>query len=191
MGRLASEIEGNAQTMHQSISLITTIAAAFGLALVLGFVAARLKMPALVGYLAAGIMIGPGTPGFVADVDIAGQLAEIGVMLLMFGIGLHFSLQELLSVRKIALPGAIVQVPIATALGVGVATWWGWPLAGAIVFDIRFLMVPGESSSASQRSTSFSTCLGFRLWAFMCRNPISCSWSAMRSRMCSRSACVP
>jgi CPA2 family monovalent cation:H+ antiporter-2 len=122
--------------MHQSISLITTIAAAFGLALVLGFVAARLKMPALVGYLAAGIIIGPGTPGFVADVEIAGQLAEIGVMLLMFGIGLHFSLQELLSVRKIALPGAIVQIPIATALGFGVATWWDWPLAGAIVFGL-------------------------------------------------------
>ena len=124
------------RTMHQSISLITTIAASFGLALVLGFVAARLKMPALVGYLAAGIIIGPGTPGFVADIEIAGQLAEIGVMLLMFGIGLHFSLQELLSVRKIALPGAIVQIPIATALGVGVATWWDWPLAGAIVFGL-------------------------------------------------------
>ena len=122
--------------MHQSISLITTIAAAFGLALVLGFAAARLKMPALVGYLAAGIIIGPGTPGFVADIEIAGQLAEIGVMLLMFGIGLHFSLRELLSVRKIALPGAMVQIPIATALGVGVATWWDWPLAGAIVFGL-------------------------------------------------------
>ena len=127
---------GSSRTMHQSISLITTIAAAFGLALVLGFVAARLKMPALVGYLAAGIIIGPSTPGFVADIEIAGQLAEIGVMLLMFGIGLHFSLQELLSVRKIALPGAIVQIPIATALGVGVATWWDWPLAGAIVFGL-------------------------------------------------------
>jgi len=122
--------------MHQSISLISTIAAAFGLALVLGFAAARLKMPALVGYLAAGIIIGPGTPGFVADLEIAGQLAEIGVMLLMFGIGLHFSLRELLSVRKIALPGAMVQIPIATALGVGVATWWDWPLAGAIVFGL-------------------------------------------------------
>lgn len=122
--------------MHQSISLITTIAAAFGLALALGFVAARLRMPALVGYLAAGIIIGPATPGFVADIDIAGQLAEIGVMLLMFGIGLHFSLQELLSVRKIALPGAIVQIAIATGLGVGVASWWGWPLAGAIVFGL-------------------------------------------------------
>jgi CPA2 family monovalent cation:H+ antiporter-2 len=103
---------------------------------VLGFAAARVKLPALVGYLAAGILIGPGTPGFVADIDIAGQLAEIGVMLLMFGIGLHFSLKELLSVRRIALPGAIVQIAIATALGAGVARWWGWPLAGAIVFGL-------------------------------------------------------
>ena len=110
--------------MDHAMPLITTIAAAFGLALVLGFVAARLKMPALVGYLAAGIVIGPGTPGFVADVGIARQLADIGVMLLMFGIGLHFSLQELLSVRRIALPGAIVQIAIATALGAGVAMWW-------------------------------------------------------------------
>ena len=122
--------------MLHTAPLITTIAAAFGLALVLGFVALRLKMPALVGYLAAGIIIGPGTPGFVADMDIARQLADIGVMLLMFGIGLHFSLRELLSVRKIALPGAIVQIAIATVVGVSVATWWGWSLAGAIVFGL-------------------------------------------------------
>jgi CPA2 family monovalent cation:H+ antiporter-2 len=122
--------------MHESVSLITTIAAAFGLALVLGFLAMRLKLPAVVGYLLAGIMIGPGTPGFVANVEIAGQLAEIGVMLLMFGIGLHFSLQELLSVRKIAIPGAIVQIAIATALGAAVAMWWGWSSGGAIVFGL-------------------------------------------------------
>jgi CPA2 family monovalent cation:H+ antiporter-2 len=122
--------------MHQSITLITTLAAALGLALILGFVAARLKMPALVGYLAAGIIIGPGTPGFVADIEIAGQLAEIGIMLLMFGIGLRFSLQELLSVRRIALPGAMVQIPIATAFGAGAATWWNWPLAAAFVFGL-------------------------------------------------------
>ncbi len=85
--------------MDHSIPLITTIAAGFGLALVLGFVAARLKLPPLVGYLLAGIVIGPATPGFVADVEIAGQLAEIGVMLLMFGVGLHFSLDDLLAVR--------------------------------------------------------------------------------------------
>jgi len=122
--------------MHQAVPLITTIAAAFGMALLLGFIAARLKLPALVGYLLAGIVIGPATPGFVADVEIAGQLAEIGVMLLMFGVGLHFSLQDLLSVRKIALPGAVVQMLVATALGAGVALWWGWAPAAAIVFGL-------------------------------------------------------
>jgi monovalent cation:H+ antiporter-2, CPA2 family len=122
--------------MHESVSLITTLAVAFGLALVLGFLAARLKLPAVVGYLLAGIMIGPGTPGFVADVEIAGQLAEIGVMLLMFGIGLHFSIQDLLTVRKIAVPGAIVQILFATALGAAVAMWWGWSPGGAIAFGL-------------------------------------------------------
>ena len=122
--------------MHHAVPLITTIAAAFGMALVLGFIAARLKLPALVGYLLAGIVIGPATPGFVADVEIAGQLAEIGVMLLMFGVGLHFSLQDLLSVRKIALPGAVVQMIVSTALGAGVALWWGWTPAAAIVFGL-------------------------------------------------------
>ncbi|MEB0030580.1 cation:proton antiporter, partial [Undibacterium sp. RTI2.1] len=82
--------------MPHNISLITTIASAFGLALLIGFIAVRLKLPALVGYLIAGILIGPATPGFVADVNLAGQLAEIGVMLLMFGVGLHFSLEDLL-----------------------------------------------------------------------------------------------
>jgi len=121
---------------HHSIPLITTIAAAFGLALLLGFVAARLKLPPLVGYLLAGIVIGPGTPGFVADVKIAGELAEIGVMLLMFGVGLHFSVADLMSVRKIALPGAIVQIAVATAMGAGAALWWGWDLPGALVLGL-------------------------------------------------------
>ena len=84
-----------------------------------GFVAARLGLPALIGYLVAGIVIGPATPGFVADAEIAAQLAEIGVMLLMFGVGLHFSLDDLLAVRKVALPGAVVQMVVATALGGG------------------------------------------------------------------------
>src|SRR5690606_9290084 len=111
--------------MHHELPLITTIAAALGLALVLGFVAARLRLPALVGYLVAGIVIGPFTPGFVADLQLASQLAEIGVMLLMFGVGLHFSLGDLLAVRRIAVPGAVVQMMAATALGVGSALWWG------------------------------------------------------------------
>src|SRR3954469_6425784 len=107
--------------MDHDLPLITTIAAGLGLALVLGFIAARLKLPALVGYLLAGVMIGPFTPGFVADSHLASQLAEIGVMLLMFGVGLHFSLGDLLAVRRIAVPGAIVQMLAASVLGAGVA----------------------------------------------------------------------
>ena len=117
-------------------ALIQTLAAALGLALVLGFVAARLRVPALVGYLLAGVIIGPFTPGFVADSGIAAQLAEIGVMLLMFGVGLHFSLQDLLAVRRIALPGALVQIVAATLMGAALAGWWGWPLGAALVFGL-------------------------------------------------------
>ena len=122
--------------MEHNIPLITTIAAGFGLALLLGFAAARMKLPALVGYLVAGVLIGPFTPGFVADTHLAAQLAEIGVMLLMFGVGLHFSLGDLMAVRGIAVPGAIVQMAAATALGMGAALLWGWSLAAALVFGI-------------------------------------------------------
>lgn len=122
--------------MEHNIPLITTIAAGFGLALVLGVIASRLKLPALVGYLLAGVVIGPFTPGFVADAHLAAQLAEIGVMLLMFGVGLHFSLDDLLAVRKIAVPGAVVQMLVATLMGVGLATWWGWGIGQAVVFGI-------------------------------------------------------
>jgi CPA2 family monovalent cation:H+ antiporter-2 len=122
--------------LPHAVSLITTLAAGFGLALILGFVAARLRLPALVGYLLAGIAIGPATPGFVADSAIAAQLAEIGVMLLMFGVGLHFSIADLLAVRRIALPGAIVQMAVATTLGGGVALLWGWTPGAALVFGI-------------------------------------------------------
>jgi CPA2 family monovalent cation:H+ antiporter-2 len=122
--------------MSHSISLITTLAAGFGLALVLGFIAARLRLPALVGYLLAGVAIGPGTPGFVADAEIAAQLSEVGVMLLMFGVGLHFSIKDLLDVRRIALPGAVFQMLVATAMGAGMAVWWGWPPGSALVFGL-------------------------------------------------------
>jgi CPA2 family monovalent cation:H+ antiporter-2 len=122
--------------MPHSVNLITTIAAGLGLAFCLGFVAVRLKLPALVGYLVAGIIIGPATPGFVADVGLAQQLAEVGVMLLMFGVGLHFSLDDLLAVRKIALPGAIVQMVVATLLGTAVGLHWGWSVGGAVVFGL-------------------------------------------------------
>ncbi len=147
--------------MH-GLTLITTIAAGFGLALILGFVAVRLGLPALIGYLLAGVVIGPATPGYVADLEIAGQLAEIGVMLLMFGVGLHFSFQDLLSVRRIALPGAIVQIAVATALGAGLATLWGWNLYAGIVFGfalsvastvvlLRALEARGELDSVNGR----------------------------------------
>ena len=122
--------------MPHSINLITTIAAAFGLALVFGLAAARLKLPPLVGYLVAGMLIGPHTPGFVADMELASQLAEIGVMLLMFGVGLHLSVDDLLAVRKIALPGAIVQITVATLLGMAVAHFWGWSIGAGLVFGL-------------------------------------------------------
>ena len=122
--------------MEHNISLISTIAAAFGGALILGVIAERLKLPALVGYLLAGIIIGPATPGFVADIETAAQLSEIGVMLLMFGVGLHFSLDDLLSVKRIALPGAVVQMTLATVLGMGLSWWWGWSLGAALIFGL-------------------------------------------------------
>ena len=122
--------------MPHGINLITTIAAALGLALVMGFVASRLKLPPLVGYLIAGIVIGPATPGFVGDVDLARQLADIGVMLLMFGVGLHFSFGDLMAVRRIAIPGAIVQITATTALGIATALFWGWAFGAALVFGL-------------------------------------------------------
>ncbi len=122
--------------MPHDISLITTIAASLGLALIMGFVAARLGLPPLVGYLVSGIVVGPATPGFVADVHLTGQLAEIGVMLMMFGVGLHFSLEDLMAVRRIAIPGAILQIAVATALGAVTALWWGWTLGAALVFGL-------------------------------------------------------
>ena len=122
--------------MPHNISLITTVAVGFGLAMIMGFIAARLRIPPLVGYLVAGIIIGPATPGFVADIELAAQLAEIGVMLLMFGVGLHFSLDDLLAVRRIAVPGAIVQIAVATALGMGTAMLWGWTFGAGLVFGL-------------------------------------------------------
>ncbi len=121
--------------MSDDTSLIATLSVALGLALLFGFIATRVKLPALVGYLIAGMLIGS-TPGLENDLGIAAQLAEIGVMLLMFGVGLHFSLDDLLSVRRIALPGAIVQILLATALGTGLAQFWGWSLGASIVFGL-------------------------------------------------------
>ena len=122
--------------MPHSTILITTIVVSLGLALIMGMIAHRLKLPVLVGYLVAGMMIGPFTPGFVADLTLSNQLAEIGIILLMFGVGLHFSLNDLLAVRKIALPGAIAQIMVATLLGAGVAMTWEWNLGASIVFGL-------------------------------------------------------
>ena len=122
--------------MAHNLSLITTVATAFGLALVMGFAAVRLKLPALVGYLVAGILAGPATPGFVADMALTSQLSEIGVMLLMFGVGLHFSIEDLVAVKRIALPGAILQILVATLLGVGITSLWGWSVGAGLVFGL-------------------------------------------------------
>lgn len=118
--------------MHHG-PLIAIIVAGLGLAFVFGAIAQRLRISPLVGYLVAGVAVGPFTPGFVADQGLANQLAEIGVILLMFGVGLHFSLKDLLSVKTIAVPGAVVQIGIATLLGLGLGTLLGWsPFSGAV-----------------------------------------------------------
>ncbi|ABC92528.1 probable cation transporter protein [Rhizobium etli CFN 42] len=122
--------------MHQEVGLIATVAVSFVFAAVLGYGADRLRLPPLVGYLMAGILMGPFTPGFVADTALAGQLAEMGVILLMFGVGLHFSASDLLAVRGIAVPGAIGRIILATLLGIGLCMLWGWSLGAGVVFGL-------------------------------------------------------
>ena len=121
--------------MHDT-TLIVTITLGFGLALVLGLIAVRIGLPPIVGYLVAGIVVGPHSPGFVADAQIASQLADVGVVLLMFGVGLHFSLEDLLSVKRIAIPGTIAQLIAGTALGAGIAAALGWSLGTGLVFGL-------------------------------------------------------
>jgi CPA2 family monovalent cation:H+ antiporter-2 len=118
------------------LPLIGTMAMGLGLAFVGGLIAVRLGFPSLAGYLLAGIVVGPFTPGFVADADVASELAEIGVILLMFGVGTHFSVRDLWAVRRIALPGAIVQIVVATILGAGAAMHWGWSPGAGLVFGL-------------------------------------------------------
>jgi len=122
--------------MPHDTPLISTIVGGLVLAFIFGAIANRLKLPPLVGYLLAGILVGPHTPGYVADQNLAPELAEIGVILLMFGVGLHFSLKDLLSVRGIAVPGAIVQIGFATLLGWGLGALMGWPTGGSLVFGL-------------------------------------------------------
>ena len=122
--------------MSHSTSLIATIVVGLVLAFGCGFLASRLRLPPLVGYLLAGIAVGPFTPGFVADASLAGQLAEIGVILLMFGIGLHFSIKDLLAVYTIAVPGALAQITISTAACAVLAVLWGWSVAAGLLLGL-------------------------------------------------------
>src|SRR5690606_32107755 len=122
--------------MLHDTSLITMLVGGFVLAFVLGALARRAHLSPLVGYLVAGIIAGPYTPGFVGDQELAPQLAEIGVILLMFGVGLHFSWRDLMSVRNIALPGALAQIAVATTLGWGMARTLGWSHGAGIVFGL-------------------------------------------------------
>ena len=116
--------------------LIAILAVGLTAAFLGGLLALRLRLPPLIGYLLAGVALGPFTPGFVADTHLAPQLAEIGVILLMFGVGNHFSIGDLLAVRRVALPGAIGQVALATALGFGVTRLWGWSIGAGLVFGL-------------------------------------------------------
>jgi len=118
------------------VPLIAILAIGLALAFFLGFLASRLRLPPLIGYLLAGIAVGPYTPGFVGDQKLAAQLAEIGVILLMFGVGMHFSVRDLMAVRGIAIPGALVQIAVAVVLGAAAASTWGWQLESGIVFGL-------------------------------------------------------
>jgi CPA2 family monovalent cation:H+ antiporter-2 len=122
--------------MIESYPLITTIVASIVAAFLLGLVANRLKLPAILGYLCAGMLIGPHTPGFVANIELAKQLAEIGIILLMFGVGLHFSLKDLIAVNKIATPGALLQIACTTAIGIIAAMLMGHSVLEGIIFGV-------------------------------------------------------
>ena len=122
--------------MHPELPLLIEIAAALAAAFVGGLLARRAGLPTIVGYLAAGVAIGPFTPGFVGDVETIGQLAELGVVFLMFGVGLHFSLRDLWAVRDAALPGAAGQMLLSLALGFGLAWLWGWSVPAGLVLGL-------------------------------------------------------
>src|SRR4029079_18721813 len=122
--------------MPHEQALVATIAVGLGLAFVGGLLAQRILLPPLVGYLLAGVVVGPFTPGFVADATLVHQLAEIGVMLLMFGVGLHFSIRDLLAVRSGCGPGALFQTSVATLLGIALARSWGWTWGAGLVFGL-------------------------------------------------------
>lgn len=122
--------------MHDETPLIALIAIGLVLAFIGGYIAVRLRLSPIIGYLVAGVIMGPYTPGFVGDAGLAAQLEEIGVILLMFGVGMHFSLQDLWAMRSIAVPGAVIQIVVATALGTGVSFLWGWSLSSGLIFGL-------------------------------------------------------
>jgi monovalent cation:H+ antiporter-2, CPA2 family len=179
--------------MLHSTSLIATLVAAFGLALLFGVLANRLRLSPLVGYLVAGVLIGPFTPGYVADQGLAAQLAEIGVILLMFGVGLRFSLSDLLAVRATAVPGALGQMTLVTGLGLGLAYVFGWTLGAGIVFGLALSVAStvvvlqglqdrrlvqtdaGALLSAGSSSRTLRWC-----WSLSCYLHLKVSWAAHR-----------
>lgn len=122
--------------MEHEVTLITTVAVSLGIAFIFGFLAQRVRLPPLIGYLMAGVVVGPVLPGFSADGSLANQLAEIGIMLMMFGVGLHFSIADLLAVRRIAVPGAVGQICLATLIGIGLGFAWGWDLGSGLVLGL-------------------------------------------------------
>jgi CPA2 family monovalent cation:H+ antiporter-2 len=132
----AHRLDAAKRGMSHNTPLISTVVVGLVLAFILGTLAHRIRISPLVGYLVAGVLMGPFTPGYVADQNIANELAEIGIILLMFGVGLHFSMKDLMSVRKIAIPGAVVQITVATLLGMTLGHLLGWPVGGGLVFGL-------------------------------------------------------
>src|SRR5947209_19086365 len=120
---------------HDTV-LIATVAVGIVVAFVFGLIAARIGLPPIVGYLIAGVVVGPFTPGFVADAGLARQLADLGVILLMFGVGLHFSVGDLIAVRRVVLPGALIQTTVTTTIGVVLGRAWGWSWGGSEVIGL-------------------------------------------------------
>lgn len=122
--------------MHDETPLIALIAVGLALAFIGGYISVRLGLSPIIGYLLAGVVMGPHTPGFIGDAHLASELADIGVILLMFGVGMHFSVKDLWAMRAIAVPGAVIQIVVATALGAGVAVLWGWTLGAGLIFGL-------------------------------------------------------
>jgi CPA2 family monovalent cation:H+ antiporter-2 len=149
--------------MHHNTPLIALLAVSLVLALIFGFIAAKLRLPPLVGYLVAGIACGPSTPGFVGDAALANELAEIGVILLMFGVGMHFSLRDLLAVRGVALPGALIQTAAVSALGILLAEYWGWGIGAGLVLGLALAVASTVVLLRALENSGGVTTLGARI----------------------------